>query len=88
MGSIFSSIKLPLHFDAALLMQDLQKLMEQEWILHFQKKHYTGNWKALLLRSPNGDTDNPFLIEDSPEKYQDTVFFKTAPFPAAGTTIF
>lgn len=54
--------------------------MEQEWILHFQKKHYTGNWKALLLRSPNGDTDNPFLIEDSPEKYQDTVFLKTAPF--------
>ncbi len=43
-------LKLPLSFDVPQLKQDLQRLAGIEWIDHFVKQNYEGNWSAIGLR--------------------------------------
>jgi Aspartyl/Asparaginyl beta-hydroxylase len=46
---------LPLVFDPALLVRDLQSLSSQGWIRHFVRANYEGDWSVIPLRSPAGE---------------------------------
>ena len=51
---MLSSYKLPLEFSAELLKADLRQISSDEWVAHFNKGYYEGEWKGLALRSTTG----------------------------------
>jgi hypothetical protein len=56
--TIATSLRLPLTFDAAQLQADFARLREEDWIPHFNKAYYEGDWSAVPLRSIGGRTDH------------------------------
>lgn len=59
-------IKLPLTFDPALLKRDLNLLLDSEWIEHFVKQNYAGNWSVIPLRGPAGAEHPVMMIYSDP----------------------
>jgi len=51
-------VQIKQRFDVARMQQDLEKLETALWQLHYNEKHYEGDWTALPLRSINGLVDN------------------------------
>lgn len=51
---MLSSYKLPFAFDVAPLKADLERIVPGEWIRHFNRGYYEGEWKGLALRSTTG----------------------------------
>lgn len=74
-------LQLPIFFDAIKMQQEVQTLGNQLWGLHFQVKHYDGEWSAIPLRSINGDIENKFIspVEDV-SLYADTSLLQTCPY--------
>ncbi|MFN8244565.1 MAG: aspartyl/asparaginyl beta-hydroxylase domain-containing protein [Ferruginibacter sp.] len=74
-------LQLPVLFDAMRMQQELTALGEHLWKLHFQVKHYAGEWSAIPLRSINGQIDNQFIspVEDA-SLYQDTELLNSSPY--------
>lgn len=54
MMMILSSYKLPFAFDVAPLKADLERIAPGEWVPHFNRGYYEGDWKGLALRSTTG----------------------------------
>ena len=48
------SYKLPLAFNAEFLKAGLEPICSDEWVAHFNKGYYEGQWKGLALLSPTG----------------------------------
>ncbi len=48
--------RLPLAFDAAALAADLAVLGDTRWTPHFVRSNYEGDWSAIALRAPLGET--------------------------------
>lgn len=73
-------LRLPFQFDAALMQQEVHAA-DAEWRLHFNSRHYEGNWSGLSLRSPGGTPDNLFvdgLGKDT--SFMDTPLLKRCPY--------
>ena len=67
-----ASIKFPINFNVELLIKDLNKAIHSEWVEHFNKQGYEGNWKAISLLSQNGESTNIFAHPTSNEELQST----------------
>ena len=65
---ITKHLKLPFQFDEVKLLKDLEEVFESNWIPHFNKRAYEGNWKSIPLYAPEGDITNIFASNhfDSP----------------------
>jgi len=50
--------KLPLQFDLALLSADLAACEARQWVDHFNKNDYDGNWTGISLRSASGEAQD------------------------------
>jgi mannose-6-phosphate isomerase-like protein (cupin superfamily) len=66
-------LQLPFNFDVQKMQDELLQLGNQLWKLHFQVKHYNGEWSAILLRSINGDINNGFISPTEDAVYADTI---------------
>jgi hypothetical protein len=73
-------LQLPLLFDVPALQKALRELDDASWKLHFQVKHYKGNWSAIPLRSIGGDASNSFISPNENDEYLDTIFLKQSPY--------
>lgn len=69
-------LQLPFQFDAKKLQEETLQLGEAYWKLHFQVKHYEGEWSAIPLRSINGETGNGFISPVETDVYADTALLK------------
>lgn len=69
--------KLPFQFDATGLQSDLQKV-GVDWIEHFVKQNYEGDWSVIPLRGVMGATHPIQMIFSSPtaKEFEDTPFLK------------
>ena len=56
-----NQIKLPLTFDPVLLKRDLSLISESDWIEHFVKQNYEGQWSVVPLRGPSG-AEHPIMM--------------------------
>jgi hypothetical protein len=67
-----SAIRLPLHFDAARLQADLERVQGSAWMAHFNQRIYEGDWSIVPLRAVPGSPIPAFSIpnetrqEDTP----------------------
>lgn len=73
-------LQLPYQFDAKKMQEETRQLGNAYWKLHFQVKHYAGEWSAIPLRSIRGEVDNGFISPVETDVYEDTVLLKDCPY--------
>jgi Aspartyl/Asparaginyl beta-hydroxylase len=59
-------LRLPLSFDPDLLACDLRCLTSVEWIDHFVKQNYDGNWSVIPLRGTAGARHPVMMMYSDP----------------------
>jgi hypothetical protein len=59
-------LRLPLAFDPDRLARDLGRLSSNEWISHYVRQNYEGDWSVVPLRSPAGETHPVRMINADP----------------------
>lgn len=69
-------IQLPYLFDEIRLQKEVQQLAGEQWLLHYQTKHYEGEWRAIPLRSIGGKSDDVIISPIENAEYSDTEFLK------------
>lgn len=77
---VLKYIRLPFDFDVPLLQQEVNQLARQHWQLHYQTRHYEGNWSAIPLRSVDGRSDDIFISPLPNTEYKDTAILQNAPY--------
>lgn len=77
---VLKYIRLPFDFDVPLLQQEVNRLARQHWQLHYQIRHYEGNWSALPLRSVDGRSDDIFISPLANTEYKETAILQKAPY--------
>jgi quercetin dioxygenase-like cupin family protein len=60
-------------FDTDKMKQEALAFSEEDWIPHFNKGYYSGDWSAIPLRSPEGDPARIFPDPTGMLKYEDTI---------------
>jgi hypothetical protein len=75
-------LKMPFKFSPEKLADDLAVLNKTEWTEHFVKQNYEGDWSAIPLRSPIGETHPIRMIYSDPtaKEFVDTVYLKQCPY--------
>lgn len=75
-------VRLPLAFDTTRLAADLAALDGTDWVAHFVKQNYEGDWSALPLRAPAGATHPIQMIYSPPgaTDFVDTPFLARTPY--------
>ncbi len=57
-------LKLPFTFDAERLNNEVAMLLQGDWIPHFNKGGYTGDWNSIALLAPKGNAANIFAVHN------------------------
>jgi Aspartyl/Asparaginyl beta-hydroxylase len=75
-------LRLPLTFDPDRLTHDLQSLAGVDWIDHFVKQNYEGNWSVIPLRSKAGARHPVMMISSDPTatSFEDTPILRGCPY--------
>ncbi|KSB90176.1 aspartyl beta-hydroxylase [Caulobacter vibrioides] len=76
-------LKLPFAFDPARLRADLTALAASaDWIAHFVKQNYEGDWSVIPLRAQAGATHPVMMIYSDPgaTAFEDTPFLAPCPY--------
>jgi hypothetical protein len=79
-----------LAFDPDKLQKEFELLQGDNWMEHYNKSHYEGDWTILPLRSLNGSLKSVISTHILPKglSYQDTVLLKKSPYLQSVITSF
>lgn len=58
MDNLIRHIKFPLTFDVEKLQMDVEKLLNENWVNHYNSYDYSGEWNAIALLSQGGQSEN------------------------------
>ena len=67
-----SCLKLPLTFDLEGLQSDLNQVLPDEWVRHFNDRYYEGEWSGVALRSAEGASGQLYSDPGKDELFSDT----------------
>lgn len=76
-------LRLPFEFDSSLLLRDLNSLRgTADWIEHFVKQNYEGDWSVIPLRAKAGATHPVMMIFSDPSTtdFEDTPMLSGCPY--------
>jgi Aspartyl/Asparaginyl beta-hydroxylase len=75
-------LQLPFACDPDRLVDDLRRLASVEWINHFVKQNYDGDWSVIPLRGKAGATHPVMLIYSDPtcHSFEDMPMLKACPY--------
>jgi len=79
MGEVIKYIQLPFLFAPEKLQEELSSL-NTEWIAHFNKLHYEGEWSALPLKSYGGSLTNVMPDVGATSQFLDTPLMEQCPY--------
>ncbi|MDR3527377.1 MAG: aspartyl/asparaginyl beta-hydroxylase domain-containing protein [Rhizomicrobium sp.] len=73
---------MPFSFNADALQRDLAAVAREDWTAHFVTQNYDGDWSAIALRAPLGETHPIRLIFSNPgtKDYVDTPLLARTPY--------
>lgn len=71
---------LPGTFDAARMQADLARVEPGDWVAHYNKGYYEGDWSAVPLRSVGGAIRGMHPSPVPIELYADTLYMARAPY--------
>jgi len=66
------SFLLPFQFDVDLLLADLAICQQKEWVLHFNKQDYSGEWASIALQSTSGNSTDIYAFSGGENLYKPT----------------
>src|SRR5919199_474999 len=69
---MLTSFSLPFYFDPIRLQADLAQIQPNEWVAHFNKSVYEGDWSGVALRSVDGDARRITPEPIGSDAYRDT----------------
>lgn len=69
---MMNALRLPFTFDPAALKADLEKVAPGEWVPHFNRPYYEGEWSGVSLRSVTGAASHLFPDPTRSDFYADT----------------
>jgi hypothetical protein len=75
-----ASVRLPLSFDASRLKRDASGISESEWVAHFNKAVYEGDWSGIALRSVGGAPGKLYPDPTATQSYADTEILSRCPY--------
>ena len=58
MDNLIRHIKFPFAFDVEKLKMDVEKILNKNWINHYNTNDYSGKWNAISLLSQGGKSEN------------------------------
>ncbi|HXQ16371.1 MAG TPA: aspartyl/asparaginyl beta-hydroxylase domain-containing protein [Caulobacteraceae bacterium] len=75
-------LRLPLSFDPDRLVRDLAALSSVDWIAHFVKQNYEGDWSVIPLRGVAGAKHPVMMIYSDPTAtaFEDTPMLAACPY--------
>ena len=75
-------LKLDLSFDPLLPLGDLERLESVDWVEHFVKQNYDGDWSVIPLRGPATATHPVMMIYSDPScsEFASTPFLDGCPY--------
>lgn len=81
LGHLPDRVRLPLAVDPAPLAADLAAFGQEQWIRHFVRSNYEGEWSVIPLRAAAGETHPVRLIGTHPlaASFVDTSYLERAP---------
>ncbi|SHN12667.1 aspartyl/asparaginyl beta-hydroxylase domain-containing protein [Chitinophaga sp. CF418] len=65
-------------YNEALLIAELQQVLQQDWSLHFNTKDFNGDWRSISLRSATGRNDDIYAQADV--AYKNTPALEMMPY--------
>ena len=73
---------LPMTFDPARLAADLDRLDADDWVAHFVRQNYSGDWSILPLRAPAGAVHPILRVTAHPwtKDWEDTELLAASPY--------
>jgi hypothetical protein len=77
---MLSTYHLPLSFDPGLLQRDLAALLTSDWVPHFNKPYYKGDWSGIALRAVGGDPGRLYPDMATHAPYVDTPLLERCPY--------
>lgn len=80
--------RLPLTFEAAALQADLERVESHEWMPHYNKEDFEGEWRGAALRSVGGQAQNLRALPGAQMLYDDTELLKRCPALASVLSAF
>jgi quercetin dioxygenase-like cupin family protein len=76
---MFTAFNLATTFDVARLQADLTRAEPADWVPHFNRAYYEGDWSALPLRSIGGEARRIYPAPDSTD-FRDTPHMARFPY--------
>jgi hypothetical protein len=75
-------VRLPFAFDVPAMEADLRALQGSDWVEHFVKQNYSGDWSVIPLRAPAGETHPIRMIYSDPSatEWFDTPWLDRSPY--------
>jgi mannose-6-phosphate isomerase-like protein (cupin superfamily) len=77
---MLKSYKLPLSFDPDLLKADLAHFQPDEWVPHFNKGYYEGDWSGIALRAVGGKAGQLYPDPTATDDFADTPMLARCPY--------
>lgn len=74
-------IRLPLDLSADRLREDLARIKPEDWVPHFNRPYYEGDWSAVPLRSQGGEAWRIYS-DPSRDDFADTPILERCPYIA------
>lgn len=85
---IISSFKLPFNFDPEALRSDLDRISPDEWVPHFNREYFEGEWSGVALRSSSGDSRQLYSRTAPEISFTDTPILQRCDYVREILTIF
>lgn len=73
-------LKLPFQFDPARLQADLEVLSADDWVPHFNRSYYEGDWSGVALRSVGGVARQLYPDPAAQTPFADTPILARCPY--------
>jgi ribosomal protein S18 acetylase RimI-like enzyme len=74
-----ATVRLPLSYNAAALQADAAQFLNEEFIPHFNRAYYEGDWSVVPLRSIGGRPDQIYPDPTATRAYADTPLLDRCP---------
>jgi len=85
---MISSFKLPFNFDPEALRSDLARISPDEWVAHFNREYFEGEWSGVALRSSSGESDQLYSRTSPAISFTDTPILQRCKYVREILTIF
>ena len=76
---MITHFKLPFSFDPKPLQADLDRITADDWVAHFNKAYFEGQWNGVALRSAGGESSRIYPDVHTNVSYSDTPLLDLCP---------